>query len=58
MLKQRLLNLQEKQRKIIESYYFQEKKLADIAEEFDVSEARICQIHAQALKTLRSKFKN
>ncbi|MDX8414851.1 sigma-70 family RNA polymerase sigma factor [Intestinicryptomonas porci] len=58
MLKQKLLNLPEKQRKIIESYYFKEKKLADIAEEFDVSEARICQIHAQALKTLRSKFKN
>ncbi|MBR4596963.1 MAG: FliA/WhiG family RNA polymerase sigma factor [Opitutales bacterium] len=58
MLKAKILNLPEKQRKIIESYYFQEKKLAQIAEDFDVSEARICQIHAQALGTLRSKFRN
>ena len=58
LLKSKILNLPEKQRKIIESYYFQEKKLAQIAEDFNVSEARICQIHAQALNTLRSKFRN
>lgn len=58
LLRSKILNLPEKQRKIIESYYFEEKKLAQIAQDFDVSEARICQIHAQALNTLRAKFRN
>jgi RNA polymerase sigma factor for flagellar operon FliA len=58
LLKSRLGSLPEKQRLIIERYYFEEKKLAEIAEEFGVSEARICQIHAQAIKSLRAKFKN
>lgn len=58
LLRERLLNLPEKQRRIVESYYFESKKLAEIAGEFGVSEARICQIHAQALKTLRAKFRN
>lgn len=58
MLKSRVINLPEKQRRIIESYYFEEKKLGDIAKEFGVTEARICQIHSQALQALRAKFKN
>lgn len=58
LLKTRLMNLPEKQRLIIQRYYYDEKKLAEIAEEFNVSEARICQIHAQAIKALRSKFRN
>lgn len=58
MLKDRILNISEKQRKIIECYYFKGQKLAEIAKEFSVSEARICQIHSQALKTLRAKFRN
>ena len=58
LLRTRILNLNDKQRRIIESYYFEDKKLADIAAEFGVTEARICQIHGQALKILKSKFKN
>lgn len=58
LLKNRLGSLPEKQRLIIERYYFEEKKLAEIASEFGVSEARICQIHAQAIKSLRAKFRN
>lgn len=58
LLKDRLCSLPDKQRTIIERYYFEEKKLAEIAGEFGVSEARICQIHAQAIKSLRAKFRN
>ncbi len=58
LLRTRILNLTDKQRRIIESYYYEEKKLADIAAEFGVTEARICQIHGQALQILRAKFKN
>lgn len=50
--------LPDKQRRVIDSYYFQEKKLGDIAKEFGLTEARICQIHSQALKNLRPKLAN
>ncbi|MBO6101785.1 MAG: FliA/WhiG family RNA polymerase sigma factor [Opitutales bacterium] len=58
LLKTKLAALPEKQRRIIQSYYFEGKKLAQIAKEFSVSEARVCQIHAKAIKSLQSKFKN
>lgn len=58
LLKQRILNISEKQRRIIECYYFKGQKLAEIAKSFGVSEARVCQIHAQALKILKAKFRN
>lgn len=51
-------SLPDKQRRVIDSYYFQDKKLGDIAKEFGLTEARICQIHSQALKNLRPKLAN
>lgn len=50
--------LPEKQRRVLEGYYFGEKKLGEIAREFGLTEARICQIHSQALSSLRPKFTN
>ncbi len=57
-LKDSISKLPEKQRRVIERYYFDEKKLGEIAKEFGLTEARICQIHFQALSSLRPKFKN
>ncbi len=51
-------SLPEKQRRVLEGYYFEEKKLGEIAREFGLTEARICQIHSQALNSLRPKFSN
>ncbi len=53
-----IAQLPEKQRRVLESYYFQEKKLGEIAREFGLTEARICQIHSQALNSLRPCFVN
>ncbi len=53
-----LAALPDRQRKILESYYFEEKKLAEIARDFGLTEARICQIHSQALNSLRPNFVN
>ena len=53
-----LRQLPEKQRRVLEGYYFQDKKLGEIAREFGLTEARICQIHSQALGNLRPKFTN
>lgn len=50
--------LPERQRRVIENYYFKDKKLGEIAKEFGLTEARICQIHAQALNSLKPKFVN
>ncbi len=50
--------LPDKQKRVLESYYFQNKKLNEIAKELGLTEARICQIHAQALRNLRPKLAN
>ena len=57
-VRRNIANLPEKQRKVIEGYFFQEKKLGEIAKDFGLTEARICQIHSQALNALRPKFVN
>lgn len=45
--------LPERQRSIIIQYYYEGKRLAEIAEVYGVTEARICQIHTQAVARLR-----
>ncbi|MEM9227070.1 MAG: FliA/WhiG family RNA polymerase sigma factor [Verrucomicrobiota bacterium] len=45
--------LPERQKKVLAMYYYEGMRLAEIAEVFGVSEARICQIHTQALGVLR-----
>ena len=60
-VRKNIAQLPEKQRRVIENYYFKDKKLGEIAKEFGLTEARICQIHAQALNSLRPsmpQFKN
>ncbi|GHC04972.1 FliA/WhiG family RNA polymerase sigma factor [Cerasicoccus arenae] len=48
--------LPERQRSIIIQYYYEGKRLSDIAEVYGVTEARICQIHTQAVAKLRRSF--
>ena len=57
-LRSQIRSLPQKQREVIDSYYFKEKKLGEIARDFGLTEARICQIHSQALMNLRPKFLN
>ncbi|HEY5553140.1 MAG TPA: FliA/WhiG family RNA polymerase sigma factor [Opitutaceae bacterium] len=56
LLAERIKKLPEKQRKVIALYYHEGLRFAEIAEAFGVSESRICQIHGQAVKTLRSQM--
>ena len=42
------------QRKVLALYYFEDLRLREIAEAFKVTEARICQLHAQAILSIRS----
>ena len=57
-LRRQIKTLPDKQRRVIDSYYFQEKKLSENAKDFGLTEARICQIHSQALSNLRPKLQN
>jgi RNA polymerase sigma factor for flagellar operon FliA len=50
----RIQQLPEMQRKVLALYYFEDMRLREIAEAFGVTESRICQIHAQAILSIRS----
>ncbi len=54
LMKERIHNLPEVPRKVLMMYYFENMRLAEIAEVFDLTESRICQIHAQAIISLRT----
>ncbi|WOO42891.1 FliA/WhiG family RNA polymerase sigma factor [Rubellicoccus peritrichatus] len=56
ILGQQIETLPERQRQVISMYYFDEMRLAEIAEVFGVTEARICQIHTQAVGQLKKKL--
>lgn len=50
----RLEQLPEIQRKVLALYYFEDMRLREIALVFNVTESRICQIHAQAILAIKS----
>jgi RNA polymerase sigma factor FliA len=57
LIKQRLHQLPEVQRKVLGLYYFEDLRLREIAEAFGVTESRICQIHSQAILAIKSLLK-
>ena len=54
LIAQRIKKLPELQRKVLSLYYYEGLRLREIAETFGVTESRICQIHAQAILSIRS----
>jgi len=54
MIVDRLEVLPEMQRKVLALYYFEDLRLREIAEVFGVTESRICQIHSQAILSIKS----
>jgi len=53
LLTQRIAELPDIPKKILAMYYFENMRLAEIAAVFDLTESRICQIHAQTILGLR-----
>ena len=51
---ERLKELPDIQRKVLALYYVEDMNLREIAEAFNLTESRICQIHAQAIMTIRA----
>lgn len=58
VLKDTLKLLTEKERKVIELYYYEELTLKEISRVLDVSESRISQLHTKALLKMRKKMGN
>jgi RNA polymerase sigma factor for flagellar operon FliA len=54
MIAGRIRRLPEMQRKVLSLYYYEDLRLAEIAEVFGITESRVSQIHAQAILTIRS----
>lgn len=53
LIRDRLKQLPDVQQKILHMYYFKDFRLAEIASVFNLSEGRICQLHTQAIRSLR-----
>jgi RNA polymerase sigma factor for flagellar operon FliA len=51
---ERLKELPDIQRKVLALYYVEDMNLREIAEAFNLTESRICQIHAQAILSMRA----
>jgi len=51
---ERLKELPEIQRKVLALYYVEDMHMREIAEVFDLTESRICQIHSQAILAIRA----
>lgn len=53
VLVEKIKELPEQKKRVLGMYYFEGMRLAEIASVFNVTEARICQIHTQALAVLK-----
>jgi RNA polymerase sigma factor for flagellar operon FliA len=56
LVAQRIQQLPDIPRKILAMYYFENMRLAEIAEVFGLTESRICQIHSQTVLALRASL--
>jgi RNA polymerase sigma factor for flagellar operon FliA len=54
LITERLQQLPEMRRKVLALYYFEDMRLREIAEAFGLTESRICQIHAQAISSIKT----
>lgn len=52
-----LRGLHPNEKHVVERYYFEGQSMKQIGAELNLSESRICQIHAQVLDVLRKKFR-
>jgi RNA polymerase sigma factor for flagellar operon FliA len=57
LLAERMTDLPDVPKRVLAMYYYENMKIAEIAACFGVTESRICQIHTQTLRVLRSYMK-
>ncbi len=54
LIGERLKQLPDMQRKVLMLYYYEDLRLREIADIFGLTESRICQIHAQAILSIKT----
>ncbi len=54
LIRKRLASMNPKQQKVIAFYYYEGLRFRDIAEIMKITESRVCQIHTEAVLSLRS----
>jgi len=54
LIARRMTQMPDMQRKVLALYYFEDMRLREIAEAFGVTESRICQIHSQAILSIKA----
>jgi RNA polymerase sigma factor for flagellar operon FliA len=54
ILRDAIAELPERLRTVVEEYFFQQRKMADIAEDLGVTESRVSQLRSEALSLLRA----
>lgn len=54
LIGERLKQLPDMQRKVLMLYYYEDLRLREIADIFGLTESRICQIHAQAILSIKN----
>ena len=55
MIKQEITSLPEREQLVLSLYYLEDFNMKQIGEILDLTEARICQLHSQAISKLKSK---
>jgi RNA polymerase sigma factor for flagellar operon FliA len=58
LVAERIKALPETQRRVLALYYYEDMRLREIAEIFNLTESRICQIHAQAILAIKAYLQN
>ena len=58
LLREKIDQLNPRQRRILSMIYFDNMHLSEIADVFGVTEARVCQIRSQAIANLRKQMQN
>jgi RNA polymerase sigma factor FliA len=58
LLAERMSELPDMSKKVLAMYYYENMRLSDIAACFGLTESRICQIHTQAVASLRNYLTN
>jgi len=57
LIRDRLMQMPANHKKVLTLFYYEELRLKDIAELLKVSESRVCQIHTEAIISLRAYLK-
>lgn len=57
-LAEAIKNLKERERLVITLYYYEKLRFSDIGKVMDLSESRVCQMHAQAVARLKKYMKD